>query len=108
MFLLPMCSVKDRRSRPFTIMERRKVDVVAGLFSDFCKQGAVDPVYDRSIHLSGSTEDFRIIGKLSDVNILNLQMAPRMKNQNGNQETHEIHGTKLKSLFSCNDNYEFI
>ena len=87
-------------------MERRKVDVVAGLFSDFCKQGAVDPVYDRSIHLSGSTEDFRIIGKLSDENILNLQMAPRMKKRNGIHEALENPGTQLKSLIACSVRHE--
>src|SRR5436309_13152478 len=101
MFLLTMCTVKDRRSRPFTVMERRKVDVVAGLFSDLCKQGAVDPVYDRSIHLAGPTEDFRIIGKLGNENILNLQVSPRMKKRNGIHEAFKNPGTQLKSLIAC-------
>ena len=53
-------------------MERRKVDVVAGLFSYFGQERAVHPVYDRSVHFAGSTEHSRVVGEIRDENILNL------------------------------------
>src|SRR5262245_65646879 len=98
MVLLPMCGVKRGRSRPFTIMEGRKVHVISGLRADFGEQCAVHPVYDGSVHFAGSTEHLAVILELRDKDVLNLQISSRMQQRHGVEEALQGAGAQMEPL----------
>ena len=74
------------------------MDVVTGLFSNFGQERAVHPVYDRSVHFSGSAEHSRILVEIGDEDVLNLQVSPRMKKRNRVDETFQRSGAQMESL----------
>src|SRR4051812_46287168 len=77
--------------------EWSEMDVVSGLFANFCKQCAVHPVHDGSIHFTWPAEVVQIVGQLLDENIRHLQVSPRMQQLNGADETLRRAGAHMKA-----------
>src|SRR5262245_7866676 len=98
MVLLPMCGVKNRRSRSVPVVERREMHVIAGLRADLGKQGAVHPVYDRSIHFTGAAKHLAVIAEFRHENVLHLQIASRMQQRHRIDETFKRARAEMEAL----------
>src|SRR5262245_59216749 len=98
MVLLPMCGVKNRRSRSVPVVERREMHVIAGLRADLGKQGAVHPVYDRPIHFTGTAKHLAVITEFRHENVLHLQITSRVQERHRVDETFERARAEMEAL----------
>src|SRR5215831_13817828 len=98
MVLLPVCGVQNGRSRSVLVMEWREMHVISGLRANLGEQCAVDPVYDRSVHFTGSTEQLSVIIEFRHEDVLYLQIPSRMQQRHGVDETFQGTRTEMEAL----------